>query len=118
MLKVAAIIPTKCNVELKDVLDSLQSQSYYVFEVIIVCQCSNVVKIKALINNYIDAFFIKIIQSDERSASRAKNQGILNACGDALYFPDDDSYYDPDSTQKCVNKNVSWIRRSWQPCVI
>lgn len=78
--------------EIKIFLDSLKSQNYKNFELIIVDQNENHI-LRNIIDSYKDNFYINHIRIREKGLSLARNVGIKYATGDIIAFPDDDCTY-------------------------
>lgn len=78
--------------EIKIFLDSLKSQNYKNFELIIVDQNENHI-LRNIIDSYKDNFYINHIRIREKGLSLARNVGIKYATGDIIAFPDDDCAY-------------------------
>ena len=74
------------------VFDSLKTQTYKNFEVIIIDQNEDDY-VKRLYEEYKDKFIIKYIHSDEKGLSKARNKGLKYVDGDIIAFPDDDCEY-------------------------
>jgi glycosyltransferase involved in cell wall biosynthesis len=87
-----SLIVVTCNriVAITDLLDQLELQFYKNFEVIIVDDCSNGVKLNMLISKV--SFKVKILSSgiSGYGLGYARNLGAYNAVGDTLVFLDDD----------------------------
>ena len=87
------ILATKNRVhEVDRLLRSLTTQSYTDFELIIVDQNRDD-RLLELIKSYEQKFSIVHLRQSQSNASRARNLGLLQAKGDLVAFPDDDSVY-------------------------
>lgn len=78
--------------EIKIFLDSLNSQDYKNFELIIVDQNENDI-LRDIVDSYKYDFYINHIRIREKGLSLARNVGIKYATGDIIAFPDDDCAY-------------------------
>ena len=78
--------------EIKIFLDSLNSQDYKNFELIIVDQNENDI-LRDIVDSYKNDFYINHIRIREKGLSLARNVGIKYATGDIIAFPDDDCAY-------------------------
>ena len=99
--KVSVIIPVY-NVEgyVGKCLDSLSSQSFTDLEVLFVDDCSTDHS-RELISGFIDKYhgeilFRLICQSKNQGQSVARNRGIMESCGEYIYFLDSDDYITDD----------------------
>ena len=99
--KVSVIIPVY-NVEgyVGKCLDSLSSQSFTDLEVLFVDDCSTDHS-RELISDFIDKYhgeilFRLICQSKNQGQSVARNRGIMESCGEYIYFLDSDDYITDD----------------------
>jgi len=101
--KISLITPTiNRTKELEIFLQSLKSQTYKKFELIIIDQ--NVkINIDYIIEKYKYEYTIKHIKSKEKGISLNRNIGVKFAEGEILSFPDDDCRYRRDTLEK-VNK--------------
>lgn len=97
-LIVATINRTK---EIKRFLQSLASQSYKNFELIVVDQNSDD-RLVPILEPYKTHFPILHIRSAP-GLSRARNIGLRYVKGDIVAFPDDDCWYPPDLLEKVAN---------------
>lgn len=91
--------------EFKRFIDSLISQSYSNFELIVVNQgndedISNIIKPCR--------FVVKEIPSQLISLSKARNLGLKEAEGDFIAFPDDDCWYDSDLLKRVYTMFNKW----------
>jgi len=73
-------------------MDSLELQTYQLFELIVVDQ-NNDHRVKNILLDYEDKVDIIHIKTDVIGLSHARNLGIKAATGDILSFPDDDCSY-------------------------
>lgn len=109
-MKISLIIATRNRPdELERMLTSLVSQSYRDFEVIVVDQSIERLaeKNKSMVCLLQDVLpSIRLVSSDKRGLSRARNLGLTYATGDLVGFPDDDCWYCEDVLEKAV-KNIS-----------
>lgn len=95
-MKFSLIVGTYNNfTDLPHLLESLVSQTYENFEVIVVDQNDSSETIQAQCRRYAPHINIHYIHTNERGLSRARNLGIQQATGDILCFPDDDCIYLP-----------------------
>lgn len=88
--------------ELKRLFDSLQSQTYKNFELIIVDQRGGD-DVKILVKEYESFLSINHIVVNSKGLSKARNIGLDVAKGDILAFPDDDCWYPKDLLERVVS---------------
>ncbi|MCL2832367.1 MAG: glycosyltransferase family 2 protein [Treponema sp.] len=99
------ILPTiNRSTELDFFLQSLNTQTYSQFELIIIDQNSEYF-IENLCKKY--KFNIKIIKNNTKGLSLNRNIGLKYATGDIIAFPDDDCEYDPQTLEKV---NIFFIK--------
>lgn len=93
---ISVIIPTFDRPKfLENALDSLKTQSFKNFEVIIIN--NGTVQISDLVEKYKGKIEIKLYESDIRgSVSHAKNIGLKNSSGKYIAYLDDDDWYHPE----------------------
>lgn len=106
MVKVSVVIPThKRDDLLKRAIDSVLSQTYKVFEIIIVddSSCLNTEK---LVNSY-NLSFLKYFSNPNHGASSSRNYGINKANGDFVAFLDDDDIWLDTKLDKQVKEIVT-----------
>lgn len=96
------LVPTLGNreMEIDRLFQSLQSQTYENFEVIVVSQ-SNHDKIEDILKKY--SFEYKHIRIDEKGISNARNIGLEYITGDILNFTDDDCWFHSESLKNVKN---------------
>lgn len=98
-MKFSMLVPTLGNreQEINRLFQSLESQTYKNFEVIVVSQ-SNHDNIDSILKQY--SFEFKHIKIDEKGISNARNVGLEYIEGDILNFTDDDCWFDSKSLEK------------------
>ncbi|WP_320836714.1 glycosyltransferase family 2 protein [Zhongshania sp.] len=101
MITVSAILPTVGRFSVKEVVDSLNSQSFSIFELIIVDQSSSQDFRDFLLGLEAD-YPIRVFSVARLGASAARNLGLKAASGDVVFFPDDDCVYDSKAVGKAV----------------
>jgi glycosyltransferase involved in cell wall biosynthesis len=79
--------------ELSRLLDSLQSQSFADFEVIVVDQNKDE-RLSPILKSFAHPEKLKHVRCDT-GVSKARNAGIRHAVGQIIAFPDDDCWYPP-----------------------
>ncbi|MDD5034714.1 MAG: glycosyltransferase family A protein [Methylococcaceae bacterium] len=84
-------------------LDSLQYQTYYDFELIVIDQNQDG-KIDSILARYADHFCINHVKVDFTGNARARNYGIQFARGEIIAFPDDDCAYELDVLKQVVEE--------------
>src|SRR5262245_18066114 len=84
--------------EMQPFLDSLASQTWRDFELIVVDQNSDS-RLDDVLEPYQDRFEIRRLRC-ARGHSRALNFGLAHATGDFVGFPDDDCWYNPDTLER------------------
>ncbi len=96
MVKFSIIIPVY-NVEkyIKKCLDSVFSQTYKDFEVIVV---NDGTEDKSI--DIVKKYKVKLINQKNQGLSEARNTGVKNACGEYLIFLDSDDYLEKDLLKK------------------
>lgn len=102
-MKVSLILPTLNRTD--DIvlfLDSLVSQTYKNFELIVVDQNKGD-EIKKITDEYNEKIKIKYIKSDVLGISINRNKGLFHREGEIIGFPDDDCTYEHDTLEKVVN---------------
>jgi glycosyltransferase involved in cell wall biosynthesis len=87
--------------ELRRLLDSLASQSFTNFEIVLVDQNSDkrVEEVTRIFGSQLDIHHVRC----KPGLSRARNVGLQIASGDILGFPDDDCWYPPNLVERVVN---------------
>lgn len=90
------------SVELDFLLNSLQTQNYKNFEIIIVDQNKDGL-IDSTIEKYKNTLSINHVKSEKIGLSINRNIGIKAAKGEILAFPDDDCTYYPDTLEKVIS---------------
>lgn len=91
------------DIELVSFLNSLKSQTYRAFELIIIDQNKDK-KIDSIVEQFINCFSIKHIKVDFSGLGKARDCGIQFACGEIITFPDDDCVYEVDVLEKVVGE--------------
>jgi glycosyltransferase involved in cell wall biosynthesis len=86
------------TVEMQPFLDSLASQTWRNFELIVIDQNSDS-RLDDVLEPYQDRFEIRRLRC-ARGHSRALNFGLAHATGDLVGFPDDDCWYNPDTLER------------------
>ena len=109
MVKFSIVIPVY-NVEkyIKKCLDSVFSQTYKDFEVIVVNDGTKDNSMD-IVKNY----DVKVINQENMGLSAARNTGVENASGDYLIFLDSDDYWEKDLLKKIndsLNNNPDVVR--------
>jgi glycosyltransferase involved in cell wall biosynthesis len=84
--------------ELARFLDSLDTQTWRNFELIVVDQNPDD-RLVPILASYRDRFTIRHLHS-VAGVSRARNIGLRNACGELIGFPDDDCWYLPNLLER------------------
>lgn len=103
MNKISLICATyNRSITLEQLLNSLTTQTYKNFEIIIVDQNKNglIDYLCEYYKQYLDLIHLK---SDQLGSSTNRNVGIKAASGNILGFPDDDCTYYPDTLEKVVD---------------
>jgi len=91
-------------------LNSLVSQTYKNFELIIIDQNENDIVFK-ICEEYKDKIELKYIHNDKKGLSINRNIGLKYMSGDIAAFPDDDCIYETDTLEKALNffnENVNY----------
>lgn len=92
-MKISLVMATLGRVdEVREFMDSLKSQNYKNFELIIVDQNEKDI-LRDLVCEYKEKFSINHIRIKERGLSLARNIGIEHVTGEIIAFPDDDCAY-------------------------
>jgi glycosyltransferase involved in cell wall biosynthesis len=86
--------------ELERLFDSLHTQTYRGFEVLVVDQNSDE-RASRVVDRYRGTFPIRIIKSDP-GLSKARNIGLAGPLGDIVAIPDDDCWYQPNTLSVVV----------------
>lgn len=81
--------------ELARLLDSLLNQNDLNIEIIIVDQNSDE-RLAPIVAAFESKLPLQRIKTSIRGATRGRNLGVSHSKGEWLFFPDDDSWYDPD----------------------
>jgi len=89
------------DIELASFLNSLASQSYRDFELIIIDQNKDKI-IDNIVKQFINCFSVKHIKVAFSGLAKARDYGIQFACGKIITFPDDDCIYEVDVLEKVV----------------
>ena len=101
-MKISLIMPTiNRRNELIIFLQSLESQTYKNFELIVLDQNAGDF-ITEIIEGFQKHLDIKYIKSSEWGLSLNRNEGLIIADGDIIAFPDDDCEYPEDILEKVV----------------
>lgn len=99
---IAVIIPTYNRASsLSVAIDSILSQTYNYFELIIVDDGSTD-NTAEIVNAYVDPRIIYCHNTRKKGAPGARNTGLLRAKGDYVVFFDSDNYMHPDFLSKLV----------------
>lgn len=85
--------------ELRQFLDSLQRQTFRDFEVVVSDQNQDS-RLDPILAEYEGSFPILHLRLESKGASAARNEGMSQAKGDVIAFPDDDCLYPPDLLDK------------------
>jgi glycosyltransferase involved in cell wall biosynthesis len=104
---ISVIIPVY-NVEkyLRECVDSVLSQTYKSYEIILVDDGSTDGS-GEICDEYIDGHSqVKVIHKANGGLSDARNTGLKNAKGEYVYFLDSDDYIVPDAFQKLINISI------------
>jgi|GEM_PF-543551 Glycosyltransferases involved in cell wall biogenesis len=111
MLKVSLIVATlgERPFDLCALLRSLEPQSKFIKEVIVVDQHSDQNRVPGLLNTFRGTLPIVLTRS-ERGLSRARNHGLKLVTGDLVAFPDDDCLY-PEGLIEWV---VDWFESNYE----
>lgn len=107
-MKLSIIIPIyNCEKYLKRCLDSLLSQTFTDYEVIMVNDGSTDNSV-SICNIYIekDKRF-KLVQKQNGGLSSARNMGLEKASGEYFFFIDPDDWIDKDYFEKCISDIVA-----------
>ena len=89
--------------ELANLLQSLQSQPFRDFELIVVDQNDDD-RLVPIVKQYEGQFPIRHLRSTVRNISHARNLGLEAARGNIVGFPDDDCLYLPDTMERVVRR--------------
>lgn len=91
-------------------LDSLVSQTYKNFEVIIVDDCSSDYHLLSeVVSRYESILKIKIFKHEvNKNGAAARNTGIKLATGKYIAFLDSDDIWDKDKLKLCIEKNIEF----------
>jgi len=91
--KISIIVPTIGRIqEVRRLLDSLISQEFQDFEVILVDQNKYPI-LDSVAKEYKEKLKLIHVKDEGQGASRARNIGVENSQGKILLWPDDDSWY-------------------------
>lgn len=112
MIKVTIIIPIfKVEKYIKRCIFSVIKQNYSNIECILIDDCTqdkSMIIVNNILSNYNGKITFKIIQHKyNQGLSAARNNGILNANGDYLYFLDSDDYI----TSDCISTLVEYANK-------
>jgi glycosyltransferase involved in cell wall biosynthesis len=91
------------DIELVLFLNSLASQTYRDFELIIIDQNKDK-KIDNIVKQFINCFPVKHIKVDFSGLAKARDYGIQFARGKIIAFPDDDCVYEVNVLEKVVSE--------------
>lgn len=91
------------DIELVSFFNSLKSQSYRDFELIIIDQNKDK-KIDSIVGKFINCFSVNHIKVDFTGLGKARDYGIQFANGKIIAFPDDDCVYEVDVLEKVVSE--------------
>jgi glycosyltransferase involved in cell wall biosynthesis len=91
------------EIELVSFLDSLASQTYKDFELIIVDQNKDK-RIDFIVEKFINCFPVNHIKVNFSGVARASDYGIQFARGNIIAFPDDDCVYEVDVLEKVMGE--------------
>jgi glycosyltransferase involved in cell wall biosynthesis len=98
---ISLIVPTlgSREFEIRRLLDSLKSQTYKNFEIIVVSQ-DNFEKVEMILKEY--NFISKHIKLNRKGLSLARNVGLSYVSGNIVTFSDDDCWYPPNAFEMVV----------------
>jgi glycosyltransferase involved in cell wall biosynthesis len=100
------IVPTLGTriLEFKRLLNSLLEQEGAEIELIVVAQ-GNFSEIRQVVNEFKEMISIKLIETNEKGLSRARNIGLKYIKGSIVVFPDDDCWYPANIFEK-IKSNI------------
>lgn len=105
-MKISIVIPVyNAEKTIKRLLDSILSQSYYNYEIIVINDGSTD-STKNILNNYKDDKF-KIITKENEGVGKARKIGFENATGDLIFFCDSDDYLSDNNVLKEINNKFN-----------
>jgi len=100
---VSLIVSTRWRTtEVRRLLESLLSQTYKAFEVILVDQ-NNDDRLAPLLRDYCQRLTIRYVRSATSGHAAGNNVGLRICAGDVIGFPDDDCWYAPDLLRRVVD---------------
>jgi len=91
------------DIELVSFLNSLASQTYMDFELIIIDQNKDK-KIDSIVEKFINCFPVNHIKVNFSGIARARDYGIQFVRGEIIAFPDDDCVYEVDVLEKVAGE--------------
>ena len=110
MPKVSVIMPVYNTKEeyLKEAIESVLRQTLDDFEFIIINDGSSCANIEKVVASYQD-YRIKYVYQENQGAGAARNRGILESCGEYLYFLDSDDYIEKNTFEKCFDVATNYF---------
>ncbi len=101
--KISFLVPTlgKRHKEIRRLFESLASQKYKDFEVVLVVQ-DDFDAVNTICQEYDELIAIKIILCDQKGLSKARNKGLAFCDGDIVVLSDDDCWYPVDAAEAIV----------------
>lgn len=103
-------------------LDSLVSQTYSDFEIIIVDQNQHE-EVHEIVKEFESKLTLTYIKNGQNGLSLNRNLALSLAKGEFIGFPDDDCYYSPDVLERVVdtfknNKRISFCATDWYDSIV
>lgn len=92
--KVSVVIPTCGRPFLPDAVESVLSQDYPPFEIIVVADCTTEGLVEELLGQFSDSRIQIIHHREKLGGAAARNTGILRSTGNLIAFLDDDDVWE------------------------
>lgn len=98
-MRFSLLLPTlNRTVEMLPLLESLTSQTWRNFELIVIDQNADA-RLDGILDPFLGRFEVRRLVCS-RGHSRALNLGLAHATGEMVAFPDDDCWYNPDTLER------------------
>ncbi len=91
--------------EIRELLDSLTTQEYWLDTEVIIVEDGSTIKSNDIVASYTDRLDIKYLEKENSGPAMARNYGVKHSCGEWLIFLDSDTVM-PKEWLQAVNKEI------------